>query len=102
MSCLTCLGLRGVIQESPPPTYEEITTATYAATRFPGTFAAIVRVFDELKSRLPDFKPKSMLDFGAGPGTAIWAAQEVEIKLHNNGRRQIGLPKARLSDVSEY
>lgn len=67
----------GVIQETPPPTYEEVTTATYAATRFPGTFAAIVRVFDELKSRLPNFKPRNMLDFGAGPGTAVWAAQEV-------------------------
>lgn len=27
--------------------------------------------------RVADFKPESMLDFGAGPGTAIWAASEV-------------------------
>ena len=27
--------------------------------------------------RLPTFTPQNMLDFGAGPGTAIWAALEV-------------------------
>ncbi|KAJ2759303.1 37S ribosomal protein S22, partial [Coemansia nantahalensis] len=26
--------------------------------------------------RLPGFAPRSVLDFGAGPGTALWAAQE--------------------------
>ncbi|GMH39551.1 hypothetical protein BSKO_07449 [Bryopsis sp. KO-2023] len=67
----------GVIQETPTPSYEEMTAATYAATRLPGTFAAVVRVLDELKVRMPAFKPHKMLDFGSGPGTAIWAAQEV-------------------------
>lgn len=31
----------------------------------------------ELQIRLPDFRPHNMLDFGAGPGTAIWAASAV-------------------------
>lgn len=66
-----------MIQETPPPSYEELTTAAYAATRFPGTFAAIVRIFDELKARIPSFKPDKILDFGSGPGTTIWAMQEV-------------------------
>lgn len=37
----------------------------------------MVRVLDELRMRLPDFAPRSMLDFGSGPGTVIWAAREV-------------------------
>jgi ribosomal protein RSM22 (predicted rRNA methylase) len=35
------------------------------------------RVVGEVAVRLPGFKPKLMLDYGAGPGTAAWAAQEV-------------------------
>ena len=31
----------------------------------------------EVAVRLPGFQPKMMLDYGAGPGTAAWAAQEV-------------------------
>ena len=50
--------------------------AAYAAARMPGCYAAVARVFDELRQRLPDLAPRSMLDFGAGPGTAVWAARE--------------------------
>lgn len=63
--------------EKPKADYEEITTAAFAATRFPGCYASCIRIFDELKTRIPDFHPRRMLDFGAGLGTAIWAAQEV-------------------------
>lgn len=34
---------------------------------------------EELRVRLPDFRPSRMLDFGAGPGTAIWAATSVSL-----------------------
>ena len=37
----------------------------------------IVQVFRELRLRAPDLLPRRMLDFGAGPGTATWAASEV-------------------------
>ncbi len=47
----------------------------------PGCYAAVARVLDELRLRLPDFAPRSMLDFGAGPGTAIWAAREARLLL---------------------
>ena len=43
----------------------------------PGCYAVAQRVFEELASRLPEYRPRSMLDWGAGPGTAIWAALEV-------------------------
>lgn len=42
-----------------------------------GTFASAIKVFEEVKKSLPDFRPNKILDFGSGPGTAIWAAQEV-------------------------
>lgn len=49
----------------------------YVAARMPGCYAAIYNIMDELSVRLPSFHPQSMLDFGSGPGTAVWAAQEV-------------------------
>lgn len=47
-----------------------ISLAAYLTARMPATYAAIRRVLYEL----PDFDPHSVLDVGAGPGTASWAA----------------------------
>ena len=47
------------------------------AARMPACYAAMYKVLEEVSMRLPTFTPQSMLDFGAGPGTAIWAAHEV-------------------------
>ncbi len=46
--------------------------AAYALTRMPATFGALSAVFSELS-----FTPESLIDFGAGPGTSLWAAQAV-------------------------
>ena len=46
----------------------------YAAARLPATYAAARIAVDEVRSRLPSFEPASLLDLGAGPGTAAWAA----------------------------
>ncbi len=43
----------------------------YIATRMPATYAAIHKVFGEMQSPVT-----SLLDLGAGPGTAAWAAAE--------------------------
>jgi len=48
----------------------------YLATRLPATFAANQYVFSEVRRLLPDFYPQDLLDLGAGPGTAMWAARE--------------------------
>ncbi|MCM5554341.1 small ribosomal subunit Rsm22 family protein [Pleomorphomonas sp. NRK KF1] len=48
--------------------------AAYAASRMPATYAAVTAVFDRLVAVRPDFVPRSILDLGAGPGTASWAA----------------------------
>ena len=34
-------------------------------------------MLEEVRRTRPDFKPSSLLDFGSGPGSVIWAAREV-------------------------
>jgi ribosomal protein RSM22 (predicted rRNA methylase) len=42
----------------------------------PATYAAIAASLNALCEVRPDFLPKTLLDIGAGPGTATWAAAE--------------------------
>ncbi|MBW8728353.1 MAG: methyltransferase type 11 [Inquilinus limosus] len=46
----------------------------YLATRLPATYAAVRACLDAVAERRPDFAPTHLLDAGAGPGTALWAA----------------------------
>lgn len=46
----------------------------YALARMPATYAAVAASLNALSEQHPDFTPKSLLDVGAGPGTATWAA----------------------------
>lgn len=55
---------------------DELTAKAYLATRLPATYAAIRAAMTELAERRPDFSPESLLDVGAGPGTALWAASD--------------------------
>lgn len=48
----------------------------YLATRLPATYAATRASFAAIADRRPDFAPRTMLDIGAGPGTALWAAAD--------------------------
>jgi ribosomal protein RSM22 (predicted rRNA methylase) len=50
--------------------------AAYLAVRLPATYAASERVFSEVHLRSPGTEITSMLDLGAGPGTALFAAAE--------------------------
>lgn len=54
-----------------------IDARAYAAYRMPATFAALAATFRDVRSRLPAWAPQSLLDAGAGPGTAAWAALEI-------------------------
>nr|CCC95110.1 conserved hypothetical protein [Trypanosoma congolense IL3000] len=49
----------------------------YFLFRGAAMYAGMHRVFFELGKQLPHFVPKTMLDFGAGTGTAILVAKEV-------------------------
>jgi ribosomal protein RSM22 (predicted rRNA methylase) len=61
---------------STPAVASEAHRAAYLAVRLPATYAAICRVFAEIKLRAPQQEIASLLDLGAGPGTALFAAAE--------------------------
>jgi ribosomal protein RSM22 (predicted rRNA methylase) len=61
---------------STPAVVSEAHRAAYLAVRLPATYAAIRRVFAEIKLRAPQQEIASLLDLGAGPGTALFAAAE--------------------------
>jgi ribosomal protein RSM22 (predicted rRNA methylase) len=48
----------------------------YALARMPATYAAVAASLNALCAAMPDFAPQTLLDVGAGPGTASWAASE--------------------------
>jgi len=54
----------------------ETDALAYALARMPATFAAMAAGLNALCEVRPDFAPTSLLDIGAGPGTAAWAATE--------------------------
>lgn len=43
----------------------------YLASQFPYAYGPIERVLLEVQTRISDFAPASILDFGTGPGTAL-------------------------------
>jgi ribosomal protein RSM22 (predicted rRNA methylase) len=55
----------------------------YALARMPATYAAVTASLNALCETSPDFAPKNLLDVGAGPGTASWAAAEVFASLQS-------------------
>jgi ribosomal protein RSM22 (predicted rRNA methylase) len=54
----------------------EADALAYALARMPATYAALTASLNALCEIRPDFAPKNLLDVGAGPGTATWAAAE--------------------------
>jgi ribosomal protein RSM22 (predicted rRNA methylase) len=65
------------------PIKSETDALAYALARMPATYAAVVASLNALRQITPDFAPKSLLDVGAGPGTATWAAAEAFLSLHS-------------------
>lgn len=66
-----------------PVVYRREEAMAYAAHRLPGVYACTFRVMNEIKLRRPEWTPKSLMDFGSGPGTAVWSATEVWPELDN-------------------
>lgn len=76
----------------------ETDALAYALARMPATYAAVTASLNALCEIRPDFAPTSLLDIGAGPGTASWAAAEAFSSLHdftlldaNDALRQLAL-----------
>lgn len=59
---------------APAVEYGPKETYAYIASQLPFLLAPLQNVFGEICRRIPGFAPKNMLDFGSGPGTAIFAA----------------------------
>lgn len=49
----------------------------YAAYRMPATYAVARAALQQLQLGMPDFQPRSLVDFGAGTGGVAWAASDV-------------------------
>jgi ribosomal protein RSM22 (predicted rRNA methylase) len=54
----------------------EADALAYALARMPATYATMTASLNALCEITPHFAPQSLLDVGAGPGTATWAAVE--------------------------
>src|SRR5258707_15805797 len=54
----------------------EADALAYALARMPATYAAVTASLNALREIRPDLAPASLLDVGAGPGTATWAAAD--------------------------
>src|SRR6202166_4342363 len=82
----------------------ETDALAYALARMPATYAAVTASLNALREIAPDFAPKSLLDVGAGPGTASWASAEAFSSLQsfalldaNNALRTLALDLAKAS-----
>jgi ribosomal protein RSM22 (predicted rRNA methylase) len=53
-----------------------LAASAYLAVRLPATFAAVRASLQAVAVARPDFAPQTLLDLGAGPGTALWAAAD--------------------------
>ncbi len=88
----------------------EADALAYALARMPATYAAVTASLNALREIAPHFAPESLLDVGAGPGTATWAAAEAFASLQtfdlldaNTALRALALDlgrgSARLQDI---
>jgi ribosomal protein RSM22 (predicted rRNA methylase) len=87
----------------------EADALAYALARMPATYAAGIASLNALLDIRPDFAPKSLLDVGAGPGTATWAAAEAFPSLQsftlldaNDALRKLALDLLSKSDRSSH
>ncbi|XP_078064566.1 ribosome assembly protein METTL17, mitochondrial, partial [Mustelus asterias] len=55
--------------------YDAQLSRIYVAARLDGGYAVVTRVLHEIKKRVPEFRPRTLLDFGSGTGTVTWASR---------------------------
>jgi len=69
----------------------------YALARMPATYAAVAACLNALTDARENFLPESLLDVGAGPGTATWAAQQAYPSLQHVSLLDANLALRRLA-----
>ncbi len=79
-------------------------TLAYCVARLPATYAVAAAVLAQVREAAPDFTPLSLLDVGAGPGTATWAARATwpalaHATLTDSNARFLDLARQLLPDV---
>ncbi|XP_056452728.1 methyltransferase-like protein 17, mitochondrial [Gadus chalcogrammus] len=57
-----------------PVRFDEELGVVYMAARLAGGYTSVRRALNEILVRDPSFAPHSLLDFGSGLGTAVWAS----------------------------
>lgn len=77
----------------------DLDALAYAVVRMPATYAAVHAALAHTIEIIPDLQPRSILDVGAGPGTASWAGFEVWPSLQ---RTTLIDSNARLLDLARY
>ena len=55
---------------------DDLAARAYLAARLPATYAAIAAAMAQLDAVLEGFTPRTLIDVGSGPGSALWAAAE--------------------------
>lgn len=56
---------------------DSLNALAYLSLRIPATYAQIYSAFLQVQEMIPSWNPKSLLDIGSGPGTAVWAANDI-------------------------
>lgn len=67
---------RGEVRDGRLHLNERAAATAYLATRLPATYAAIRACMTAIADIRPTWTPQSLLDAGAGPGSALWAARD--------------------------
>nr|CCA19192.1 conserved hypothetical protein [Albugo laibachii Nc14] len=64
------------VAQIPTYSYGPSETLAYLAYEIDANYATLYNAFRQLRNKDQDFQPSTMIDFGAGPGTASWVAKE--------------------------
>jgi ribosomal protein RSM22 (predicted rRNA methylase) len=74
---------RAELRDGRPHLDGDSAALAYLATRLPATYAAVRSCLEAVGEIRPDFAPRGLLDVGAGPGTALWAATQLWPRLES-------------------
>ncbi|KAI8915647.1 mitochondrial small ribosomal subunit Rsm22-domain-containing protein [Gorgonomyces haynaldii] len=56
--------------------WSDIESAAFVGGRLAVSYGPLENIYQQIQRRIPDFSPKTMMDFGSGPGTATWLAHK--------------------------
>jgi ribosomal protein RSM22 (predicted rRNA methylase) len=65
-----------VYLETESLTYDKSVAAAYSCSRMVNSYGALYNAFSKIMKKNPQFSPRTLLDFGAGPGTGFLAAKQ--------------------------